>query len=134
MAESVACEQRLLPSPGRRIFLRGVQVIESALEFLQFLSRCAEFAFCGQALVVGEVLGGLRDLRIEVRPGLSRCSCGCCASDGGTSVIAFAVSDEGAPPNSDAIADSKVGPYARRSCNASTTRRNSGMGLRSACK
>ena len=37
-------------------------------------------------------------------------------------------------PKSPAMAASNVGPYASRSCNASTTSRNSGMGLRSACK
>src|SRR5438067_1591858 len=39
---------------------------------------------------------------------------------------------DGALPNNAATADSNVGPYASRSCIASTTRRSSGIGLRSA--
>src|ERR1700722_505738 len=52
----------------------------------------------------------------------------------GSAVTAVALSDDTPPPKRADIADSKVGPYARRSCSASTTRRNSGIGLRSACR
>ena len=44
------------------------------------------------------------------------------------------LSDEASPPKSDLNADSNVEPYASRSCSASTTRRHSGIGLRSACR
>jgi hypothetical protein len=45
--------------------LASVQLLECALQFFKLLSRLAEFAFCGEALVVGEVFGAsaMRALR-----------------------------------------------------------------------
>jgi hypothetical protein len=109
-----------------------IQLLDCALQLFKFLPSLAELAFRCQALVVGKVFGSLRDERAEVRVawddgavvGRRICSAGTGA----------ALTDETAPPNSATIADSKVGPYASRSCSASTTRRNPGMGLRSACR
>src|ERR1017187_5994366 len=57
-------------------------------------------------------------------------SAGAAAAFVAGALVAGALKDETAPPKSAAIADSKVGPYASLSCRASTTRRNSGIGLR----
>ena len=46
---------------GARLFLTRVQLVEGALQLFQFLSCLAEFAFGGQALVVGKVFGSFGD-------------------------------------------------------------------------
>jgi hypothetical protein len=53
-----------------RLSLASVQLLECALQFFKLLSRLAEFAFCGEALVVGQVFGSFRDERVEVGCGL----------------------------------------------------------------
>src|SRR5207237_8430063 len=59
-----------------RLSLAGVQLVESALQLFKLLPRLAELAFCGEALVIGEVFGSFRDKRVEVGGGPGR-SAGC---------------------------------------------------------
>ena len=54
----------------RGLSLASVQLIERALELFKLLSRLAELAFRGEALVVGEVFGSFRDESVEVGSGL----------------------------------------------------------------
>ena len=109
-----------------------VQLVESALQLFKLLPSLSELAFSGQVLVVGKVFGGFRNERVEIRRGLGEADSD--APRACSAEAAVALVDDTAPPKSAAFADSKVGPYARRSCRASTTRRNSGIGLRSACR
>jgi hypothetical protein len=53
------------------LFLARTHFVECTLQFFQLLSSLAKLAFSCQALVVGQVFGGFRDERIEIRPGLS---------------------------------------------------------------
>ena len=110
-----------------------VQFFECALQLFKLLSSVAELALRSQALIVGKVFGGFRDERVEISSGWGfEAAADVLRSD--SAGAGAALIDETAPPKRDASADSKVGPYASRSCSASTTRRNSGIGLRSACK
>src|SRR5260370_24453112 len=56
-----------------RLSLNRVQLVECALQLFKLLSRLAELAFCGEALVVGEVFGSFRDEGVEVGCGPGRC-------------------------------------------------------------
>src|ERR1700730_9849064 len=55
-----------------RLSLAAVQLVECALQFFKLLSRLAELAFCGEALVVGEVFGSFSDEGVEVSRGSGR--------------------------------------------------------------
>jgi hypothetical protein len=79
--------------------LTRVQLVECALQLFKLLPGLAELAFRRQALVVGNVFGGFRDERVEIRCGLG---------DAGT---AAALIDETASPKRAATADSKVALY-----------------------
>ena len=56
-------------STAARLFFACVQLVKRALQFFKLLSSFAQFAFRCQALVVGEVSGGFRNQRIEIRCG-----------------------------------------------------------------
>ena len=112
------------------IILTHGELVEGALQLFKLLSRLTELAFRRQVLVVGKVFRSFRDEFVEIVAGWGAVDGG--ARRTGSAAVAMALIDETPPPKRAAIADSKVGPYASRSCSASTTRRNSGIGLRSA--
>ena len=46
------------------------QLIEHVLQIVQLLPGLAQFAFRCEALIIGKILAGLRDQRIEILRGL----------------------------------------------------------------
>src|ERR1700732_4008166 len=56
-------------APAARLSLTGVQLVDCALQLFKLLSRLAKLAFCGEALVVGEVFGSFRDEGVEISRG-----------------------------------------------------------------
>ncbi len=114
-------------------------MVEFVFKVLEFLTGLGEFALRSQVLIIRQVPGSGGNERRSIRADgtrLRRGVPGCPAGDDGAGLrrAAAAVRDDGCPPKSAARAVSKSGPYASRSCSASTTRRSSGMGLCWACR
>ena len=89
----------------RRCYLgMRIQLVEDAFQVVQLLAGFGKFAFRCQALVIGEVLAGLRDERVCILTGLAA-PVASGAARGASAELSVEVSE----PNRDASAASKVG-------------------------
>src|SRR5438093_1305855 len=89
---------------------------------------------CGAAAAINAFTSGPDGAPAVDEADAAAGAAGAAAADGADGAGGAVASVDWPLPNSAFIATSNVGPYARRSCSASTTSRSSGMGLRSACR
>ena len=93
--------------PDVSLFWQGIELVEGAFQVVEFLAGFGEFAFRGEALVVGEVAAGLGDEGLRSRPAGSWR--GALRTAGAGFGASGALSDEDSEPKRDASAASKVG-------------------------